>query len=530
MGFQPAITVRKPSISITLHKLFRRDASADGGATLSRYADQNRDVDLTPFLGEGGEVVTQKSVNQPAGTFSIAFPDKLDPNAADLLRGILATRKYQAGSDSLYGLIEPMDIIDIRMAANASNYAGGSPKLVMRGFVSAIRRTHAMDANGAPQRKIIVTGQNSGRWLSQYQLGYMKLYPWLVTMIGPFAFLRQLGATNDASIPVTDFVARLIGQVINKNIQDVASTFGDVSPFLNALDIDFQGAETILDQYRIGGNTIAGFASGSAWDLLVRVCDVGPWNEAWVDDREPSAGVVEPFLTVRPTPFYNTAGAAVHPDCEGVVKALLARAFVIGDRDIISMDVARSEANVINYFWVDAPSMIYQDAGLLRTQSYFSDPKKIIDQNYLNNSHLLFGLRRTTATSAQCLNFQGRKAADFDARSAEQVSLFERKRDFIRLANRDNALFESGTMTIVGNEQINPGVILSIARGQDPKMAALYYIGQVEQRFAAQDRFVTTLQLSRGLGWVDRITVGDGSRTPYVRELNKRGVYGRRAT
>jgi hypothetical protein len=106
------IDLRKPVIQVWLHKNVGRITLNGQAPVGQRFAGQRRDVDLTPYLGEGSVVRVTKSVHEPAGAFSISVTDQIDP---DML-------------DSFYTVIEPMDSIEIRISArgyDAARDAGG---------------------------------------------------------------------------------------------------------------------------------------------------------------------------------------------------------------------------------------------------------------------------------------------------------------------------------------------------------------------------------------------------------------------
>ena len=91
--------VYHPQIEIKLTKLITRSKRSEGvGLAQSRY--QAAVFDLTKFLCQTSQVVISKSVREPTGAFSISIPD----------------RPEQKLSESIYGLIEPMDLVEIRMA------------------------------------------------------------------------------------------------------------------------------------------------------------------------------------------------------------------------------------------------------------------------------------------------------------------------------------------------------------------------------------------------------------------------------
>ena len=112
--------------------------------------------DLENWLGEGCSVHTSKSIREPIGQFSITFLDKEHP---DFL-------------DSIYYMIAPMDGIEIRMAHDGSQ----DPTLVMRGFVSDVRRDETKGQDGKPVRRVTVIGHDVGKLMVQHRI-YMLPTP-----------------------------------------------------------------------------------------------------------------------------------------------------------------------------------------------------------------------------------------------------------------------------------------------------------------------------------------------------------------
>ena len=97
-----------PKVEVRLIKAGTRTAVVEGlPVSTDRYGNLTG-IDLTPFLGEGGGVQIAKSVREEAGAFSLTMID----------------RPYNGRQwmESLYGLIEPMDMVEIRMAHNPADY------------------------------------------------------------------------------------------------------------------------------------------------------------------------------------------------------------------------------------------------------------------------------------------------------------------------------------------------------------------------------------------------------------------------
>lgn len=127
----------EPKIEVRLIKAFPRTEIIPGTPVAGRVGDL-RSIDLTEFIGDGGSIRTSKSIRQPAGGFSITFPDK------------------PVFGETIYALIEPMDMIEIRFCHDPFEYSkpneGYRPPIVMRGLVSNISRSEVMLKRGAKTR------------------------------------------------------------------------------------------------------------------------------------------------------------------------------------------------------------------------------------------------------------------------------------------------------------------------------------------------------------------------------------------
>jgi len=129
-----AVPVFHPQVSVMLKKNIGRATVSGQVASSQRFQGTAREIDLTPYLGDTGSVVVSKSVREPAGMFSVTLADNLAPGELE----------------SLYGVIEPMDVVEIRMARDTSKYAGAFTKnmpIMMRGFVTETRRSEVFDSD-----------------------------------------------------------------------------------------------------------------------------------------------------------------------------------------------------------------------------------------------------------------------------------------------------------------------------------------------------------------------------------------------
>ncbi len=138
------IKVQHPKLTVTLFKLVQHD-----GEIAAPYRGSDSIFDITPLLGDAGSVQVSKDIHSPCGGFSIKFADRVGGSR----------------SDTVAAMIEPMDMIEIRASRQAWKYAGRKLPLIMRGFVTTIRRSESMHG-GDPTRTVIITGYDSGvLWL-----------------------------------------------------------------------------------------------------------------------------------------------------------------------------------------------------------------------------------------------------------------------------------------------------------------------------------------------------------------------------
>ncbi|MFZ4538520.1 hypothetical protein [Propionivibrio sp.] len=202
----------QPRIRVTLIKVRSRDyISGTSQPSSERYKDF-RILDLTPYLADGG-VRTQKSVREPAGAFSIS----------------LTTRPHPTYLETLDMLIEPMDLIEIRMAHDAPGPDVSAedrknwPPVLMRGFVSQIAKSESI-ANGAPQRSITISGQDYGK---VWQMASIYYYSGTVNAdnkIHNLSFFDKFLTANEARImDASEFLETFVNMCLKPYIEAILS-------------------------------------------------------------------------------------------------------------------------------------------------------------------------------------------------------------------------------------------------------------------------------------------------------------------
>lgn len=481
------VKVYQPTFRVTLYKMVARKGLGGKAVTSDRFQGtvQQQAVDLTPFLGDGAAVRTNKSVRQPAGGFQLTIGDQA--HGAAML-------------ETLYGLIEPMDMIEIR-GRHALTGTGDVP-VIMRGFVSDISRSEAMSGDGRPQRVVTINGQDYGKIWQIMQIVFWADYVLGQDFISGFRLFEKFGVGFATALPVQDFV----GQVFDKCI----------NPFVDKMmPADFPLPREIKTDITVRhGTTSPGIQSqqGTFYNLLAGFSDVGVWNEMFIEDRDDGV-----FVVFRPNPYLTATDdppQKIQTDAPDPVY------IDIGDDDLVSISVSRSDANVSNYFWVAAPRFDLVDDYITRQWAVTKGSKDtVVLAEYTNSQERLYGTRvmqAETSLGADSLithNTGGPKDAVTQQGQTMVEWVTDRRKTLVE-QNKDNILFERGSMRVRGNEAIKAGTYVRLSRGST---SAVYYVVEVDHEIVPYSGWFTTVQFERGTGFIRRIQAGG---SPYLAEMS----------
>lgn len=469
-----------------------REAVSSGIAVSTRFSGtQNKTIDLAPFLGEGGGVRVSKSIRSAAGSFTIELTDQIKLDA----------------QDSLYGLIEPMDVVEIRMAGDA--YKNPTLPIMMRGFVNTVRRTQSMTPNGQPIRRVIITGHDYGKIWQILQVFFMPNVPATDNLITSFPFYARFGLTFNIQEAST-FVSEVFDKIVNPYIVNMGDIGGhaDTSPLLQ-IEQDIQVLHGKVSPFGIGA-----WGGGSIYGLLTQFADVEAWNELFIEDREDA-----PYVVYRPNPF-KTADSKQF--IQEIIEDLAPAVIDIGLEDVVHMDVARSDSNVANYFWVDSPRFSLNYDETMRAFALYGDPNTFFVQNYGNVDPRLYGTRKMQVATDQGGDNEssnGNGTPDGTVRQGDRDALIgwmnQRRLDLIA-QNKDNVVFEDGSLQIKGNEAVRAGTYLRLKHGN---MQSLYYAVAVQHDYKPFSHYLTSVQVERGTGFIDRVQQESGVASPYWGEI-----------
>lgn len=493
--------IEQPRIRVLLHKTVRRTSLAQGVPISGRFSSMARLIDLTPYLGDGGASVrTQKGTREPGGGFQLVFSDK--PNAGE--PGASPPGMGAGSFESLYGLIEPMDVVEIRMGRGEETDA--RLPLIMRGFVSEVSRSESMDPGGQPSRQVSVSGQDYGKLWQQLEISYLPGYIVGQDTITAFRLFERFGVGFETSQSGGKFLQEVIDKILTPYLSRMLP--GD-SRLPRTIKVDT--AQLI----KHGTTSVSGSQNqeGSIHSILSTFLDVGAWNELFLEDREDGV-----WCVCRPNPFKTLAGKPI------VADGYIPPTVEILDDDIVSMQLARSDTQVANYFWVRGQRFEFINDPVQRQAAASSATADSVNlTQYQNTSAVLYGIKPMIVGSemgadAETSFTSGLPEAETRARAARIGNWQNYRREQLVAQNRDNVVLEQGFLRIKGNAAVRAGIYLRVVRGD---FTAEYYVHRVQQDYTPYQGWFSNVYVDRGNGFAQRARRGGGSDSPYLAELRK---------
>lgn len=490
--------VFEPKIEIRLVKSSRREELAPGIATATRYRTLSS-LDLTPYLSDGTPVQVGKSVREPAGAWSLSLVDRMVPGMRE----------------SLYALIEPMDMVEFRLAHNPADqdYAGvaGAGRyqlpVVMRGFVSSVTRTRGIEG-GEPMRMIQVSGHDFGKILQILRIYYLNNSVIGDNIIAELKFFQKYAGAGDAKImQAAEFVQLVLDKVINPYIVNLT---------LNAdgKDVAASVVQKLTAEVSIPGavspDAVSNLTEVSVHQFLSQLLDVGPFNELYLEERPDSVALV-----VRPNPFL---GVHRKPIQDGPAAEVVE----IDTIDVESISESRTDAGVANYYWVTNGGWQLIMNQPMRELAAASPQEDYAPFNYVNCHSGRYGFRKMEVASSMgpttLRNSDATPATEVATENDKLLGWLVDRRHVLAAQNKDNVVFESGSMRVRGNERIKAGAMLAVRHGST---RALYYVTHVAHEFLPYNSFKTTVMYERGTGFIDR---AQQAVAPYLAEMNVKGA------
>lgn len=500
----PEIIDATPRLSVRLYKTISR-TTIDGETPVStRYSGKDEYIDLTGYLGEGSAVRTSKSIREPAGAFSITFADK--PNSGGIVSGMGPV----VALESIYGLIEPMDMVEIRMWGGVGPMPAELP-IKMRGFITDVQRQQTMGQDDRPVRQVVVSGQDYGKIWQAYQVIYLQAYSEGTPLLTTYALNELFGIGVVNAMPAGEFVRTMINKVINPHISRFLPENTEMPKQIETGDsISVKHGVVNLSYQEI---------QGSIYDFLKGHSDQ-PWNELYIEDRQDGVHVV-----YRPTPALKLSGDSkdrkILPDAPDPIYV------DIPDQQVQSISVTRTDNTVSNFFWVTSPRFDLISDQQRKLASIPADDETVSLKDYPNAAMKYYGTRPLYAETQHGDDTienmtSGQDKAHNDARDDKQLDWISRRRKQLMEINRDNVVMERGSARIKGGpvredgkEAMKAG---DYARFKFGNITSEAYVVQIDDEFIPYQGYITTLSFERGTGFAERAKMESGRESPWLAE------------
>ena len=509
----PSLQSASPQVTVHLYKTISRTTIDGSTAVSTRYAGKDEYIDLTPFLGDGGSVRTSKSVREPAGGFSLTFMDKA--------QGAISM-------ETVYGLVEPMDVVEIRMWCGVGVHAGSKWPIVMRGFVSDIQRGQGMSQDGRPMRSVVVTGQDYGKIWQTFQVLHIPAYTAGKALLTSFALSELYDFKAVAAMPAGEFVRTMVEKIINPHIAGFLPSSGsadqsDSESKRLGLSPEIPKKIQTGSSISVKHGTVGIFfqsMQGSVYDIIKAHADVGHWNELYTEDREDGVHCV-----YRPIPAMKLSGGKTFDDRKIHDDAVEPPFVVIPDNAIESVGVSRGDSTVANFFWVNNQRYDLIDDMTRRLFSLTADDGTVSTSEYANTAIKYYGVRPMYADTQMSEDTiknanAGAPEKEHVQRDEKQLSWVEKRRKQLIETNRDNVVLERGSARVKGGPMRADGVELmkagDYARFQVGRFTWDAYVTQIDHEFVPYQGYTTTLSFERGEGFAKRVTSPD--HAPYLTE------------
>jgi hypothetical protein len=177
---------------------------------------------------------------------------------------------------------------------------------------------------------------------------------------------------------------------------------------------------------------------------------------------------------------------------------------------------------VANYFWVSNTSWQLMANETSKLLADASPAKEYVYLDYVNTDAGRYGFRKMEVSSMlgtdDMLHSDATPKSEMKTEEDKLTRWLTGRRRDLALLNKDNAIFESGSMRLMGNERIKAGMYLRVDNGG---IRSFYYVTSVKHEFIPFVGFKTVLNFERGTGFIDRAKM---SVSPYLSELIEKGV------
>lgn len=439
-------------------------------AEIKLYSHSEKDViDLTPFVKT---LSVRKDLYGPSGSFDISLLPVSDKTG--LRRGL-----------SWYYRIAPMDYVEIRFTRDSLKT---KIPIVMRGFVDNVNHTATVDQNGAPHRGFNITGRDFGKIMEITRIYYLKEVDADIRLL----FLPGFERIKERYGALIEGPPWQIIEALHMAAQHQLDFIRSTQPHVPSIEYLYsKSIEGNINQFALTQD------DGSIWEMM-QFFDNSPWNELFVTDLESG-----PVLVFRESPWkdFDAAGQYIQTMDPDVLARTIEPLTEIEPSSILNFSLSRSDGEVKNYFFsYPVQNMINGQTGfkaaVLQGAKTAEDLKAnpyVINREDPDAGLNRFGFRRFENTSEFFDPFE----LAISKRMAEKLNL-----NLVK-AFRYNGLYESGSFTMKGNDQIRPGryVQFNTRSGVKPEF---YVVGvNHELNFeVGSESFITSISVQRGDGFL----------------------------
>lgn len=457
-------------------------------------------LDITGWFGDGSSIQTSKNLRSPCGTFTLSLADKVFMKPTQ--RG--PTAPFNDQPISLYTLIHPMDVIEIIAARDGSN----TERVLMRGFVSEVRREETMGNDGKPSRRVTFRGHDFGKVLMTQIMHFLTMYDNsdAAAALTGFAqlekYFKEFSTTGQA-VTAASFLNTFaeITQTYLRNILGSERLFGDAKikePYkIAAVSQDLVGTVEV--------KTFTSTNDVPFWDFLSSNLDVGPLNELYLLDGGSSS-----FLICKP----NFTHYSIYNEN-----------LCINDAELISISTSRNDERVANWFWLSI-----QQSQLLSNATAQQEAKMTGEDCHVTPADLKFyndkevyGFRKMEASvklfPPAYIDQHDQDAATIASNQATYFDWLTKRNKTLRDLNIKNVWYENSVMHILGTSRAQVGETMYLTRGTTKKTE--HYVVQVDHNIQPFQSYTTTLHTERGTGALDFDSTLNGN---YYRDLNLKGA------
>lgn len=506
-----------PRCTVWLFKTIDRHTIDGVSGVSARYQGKDPYIDLTGFLGDGSSVRTSKSTREPAGGFTISFTDQSHKDWASSY----APPGFQA-LESVYGLVEPMDVIEIRMwsGVGALPLTRNYP-IIMRGFVSEVSRGQSMGSDGRPVRTVTISGQDYGKIWQTFRVLYLPAYAEGKGLLSSFALSELFGVAVVNAMPAGEFIRTMVEKIINPHL---AGFLPETLP--SDIPKQIKTGSSISVKHGMVNQSFQNM-QGSLYEIMRFHGDVGVWNELYTEDMEDGVHCV--YRAIPALHLTRPQGASsrkIQDDAPDPVYV------AISDSAVESMSIARSDSNLANFYWVNNSRFDLIDDMQRKLSAITEDNASVSLKEYPNTAVKYYGVRPMYAETQQGgdeVDNQtgGLPKGEQEDRSKKQEAWIDRRRRHMMEMNRDNVVFERGSARIKGcpmrmdgkGEAMKAGDYASFTMGRTIWSA---YVYQVDHEFIPYQGYTTTLLFERGEGFALRTSLEGQSSSPWLAEQASR--------